>query len=83
MAMKRCSTTNVLKIITKISFLVLIISLFTKITKKSILLFLHNWLLMCPNKTKHCVLWWQSTSFLEKIIWKFLDYIEYKYCTNL
>ncbi|CEP60539.1 uncharacterized protein LALA0_S01e13234g [Lachancea lanzarotensis] len=56
------------------SFLVL--NLLFRLIRKPFLPWLHDWMLTCPRSASRCHLLWQKWPFVEKVIWKMLDYIE-------
>ncbi|CUS22982.1 LAQU0S07e04632g1_1 [Lachancea quebecensis] len=65
-----------LKLIARVLSCVLVINLITLLLKKPLLPWLHNWLLACPSSTQRCALRWQKWPFVERLVWKFLIYIE-------
>lgn len=68
-----------LKLIARILSCVLVINLLTLLLRKPMLPWLHNWLLTCPPNTQRCALRWQRWPLIERLMWKFLVYIETNY----
>ncbi|SCU84772.1 LAFA_0D11914g1_1 [Lachancea sp. 'fantastica'] len=54
----------------------LVLNLFCRLIREPFLPWFHDWMLTCPNSAARCHLLWQRWPFVERVIWKILDYIE-------
>ncbi|SCW01079.1 LAFE_0D04610g1_1 [Lachancea fermentati] len=68
-----------LRFIARCLCILLILNLCLLPLRRPIACYIHYILLQCPSGASWCILWWQKSAYLEKVIWKLIDYIESTY----